>query len=116
MYPPAGPNTLVTTSFACLGIIAPFMDDPRAGKEALCEMTLGFFTFVLATGALPFDALVVFLAPLASLDPPFLQKKHSLSVTEHCSSMRGYRNRDSGYLAWGEGEGQLAVSAGTETP
>jgi hypothetical protein len=82
MYPPAGPDPLATAAafpsgfFASLGVVAAFVapDGPRAGKEALCEMTPGFFTFEPAAGALQFDALAVFLAPLASPDPPFCRR------------------------------------------
>jgi hypothetical protein len=68
MYPPTSPDPLEMTAFAYLGVVAPFVDSPRVEKEALYEMTPGFFTFTPAVGALPFDALVVFLAPLASSD------------------------------------------------
>jgi hypothetical protein len=74
MYPPASPHPLATAAFACLSIVAPFVDGPRARKEALYEMTPCFFTFTPAVGALLLDALVFFLAPLASPDPPFCKR------------------------------------------
>nr|ACR36375.1 unknown [Zea mays] len=80
--PAAVSDPMGTAPLACLGVataaaafLAATATAPRAGKEALCERTPGFFTLGPAAaaaaevpaGTLPFCSLA-FVAP----DPPFL--------------------------------------------